>query len=815
MHKTGFLPLCGLAIAALTVGLGAFLTVSGAPDFYSCDGMMMPASDAEAYVAKHASGKSVSEFCAVARPARAVAGEEEEEGKIPTDRPGEALSFRTLSLRDERGVVAEDGLVKAAEHAKVMAGSADGRALRAKQISRTSWTWLGPGNIGGRIRSLVIHRTNPNIMWVGSVSGGIWKTTNGGSSWAPQNDFMANLAVTALVVDPSNPNLLYAGTGEGFFNLDALRGAGIFKTANGGTTWTRLNATNNANFHFVNRLAISPTAVPQRRILAATNAGIFRSLNGGASWTKVRTGQTTDVDFHPTNSNLAIASSFGGRAYYSTNGGQTWRPATGLPVTSQPFAGRIELAYAKSDPNFVFASVDNQGGQLWYSQNGGRSYQLISTGVQFLSQQGWYDNTIWVDPSNYCRLIVGGVDLYGYYSTTNCLDSVTKLSQWQSWEDGTSAHADQHVIVQHPGFNGTSNQTVFFANDGGIYRNRLDRIGPTSGWQFLNNNLGITQFYSAAGNPTTGEIIGGTQDNGSLFYKPSTGPQNWRLTFGGDGGFSAADPSNPNVFYGEYVYLNIFRSSNRGVSGNLIVNGLGDTNRCANFIAPFILDPNQSNRMLAGGCGLWRSNNVRTGSPPAWSRIKPNIAGNVPISAIAVLKGNSNHVWVGHNNGDIYKSTNALAANPTWVKVDRANMPNRFVTRIALKTANEVFTTFGGFSPDNVWRTANGGTTWADRTGVGVTGLPSAPVRSIVIHPTRRNWLYVGTEVGVFVSEDNGVRWTAPQSGPANVSVDELFFLNNNVIVAATHGRGLFKSNTLTPPAPRPPSPPEQQAALE
>ena len=223
-------------------------------------------------------------------------------------------------------------------------------------------------------------------------------------------------------------------------------------------------------------------------------------------------------------------------------------------------------------------------------------------------------------------------------------------------------------------------------------------------------------------------------------------------------------------------------------------------NQTALFISPFILDPNNSNRMLAGGQSLWRTNDAKTpntsSSGPSWASIKGPISG-VEISAVAVAKGNANIIWVGYNNGELYKTTNGTAATPTWTQVDSAATPGRYVTRITIdpRNPNVVYATFGGFSPDNVWRTTNGGSTWTDITGSGTTSLPDAPVRSLVVNPNNSNWLYVGTEVGVFASEDGGAHWATATDGPANVSVDELFWMGNK-LVAATHGRGMYVADT-------------------
>jgi len=687
------------------------------------------------------------------------------------DHPGEAAAFRNLQLQDEKGFIPADAFINAKKHIDTMANFAP-RAPLTGGIDRNSWEWIGPGNIGGRIRSIVIHPTNPNKMWIGSVSGGIWETTDGGASWLPVWDFMPNLAISTMVMDPTNSNVMYAGTGEGFYNADGIRGAGVFKSTDGGTSWSRLASTANSSWYYVNRLAMSPDGAT---LLAATNSGIWRSTGGGSTWSRRATTRTLDIDFHPTDNNRAIAGDGSGNAYYSTNGGITW-------TTVSIGGGRVEVTYAPSTPTTVYASVDQNSGEIWKSTDGGASYTRVNTGNNFLGGQGWYDNIIWVDPTNANTVIVGGIDLW---RSTDGGATLTKISRW--WSAPASAHADHHVIVAHPNFNGSSNKTVFFGNDGGIYKaDDVYTVAGTSGWQELNNNLGITQFYGAAGNVSSGVIVGGTQDNGTLRYNGGT--ETWTAMFGGDGGFCAADPSDPNYFYGEYVYLQIHRSTDGGISSSFIYNGITDAGSNANFIAPFILDPNNPNTLLAGGASLWRSTNVKA-STPSWTAIKSSVGSR--ISAIAVAKGDSNTIWVGHNNGNVYKSTNG---GTSWTQVD-TSLPNRYVMRIAIDANNHniVYVTFSGFSSDNVWRSANAGSTWADITGSGGTGLPDAPVRSLVIHPTDSAWLYVGTEVGIFVSEDTGATWNLPHDGPATVSVDELFWMGNTLI-AASHGRGLFKN---------------------
>ena len=492
-----------------------------------------------------------------------------------------------------------------------------------------------------------------------------------------------------------------------------------------------------------------------------------------------------DVDFHPTDDTKCIASGPLGRAFYSTNGGVNWTAATGLAAGSR----RVEVTYATATPTTVYASVELNSGEVYRSVDGGHTYTLRNTGTNYLGGQGWYDNTVWAgDPTNANLVVVGGLDLY---RSGNGGTTLTQISQW--WLAPASPHADHHMIVSHPKYNGTSNRTVYFGNDGGIYKaGDVTTVVGTTGWQVLNHNYGVTQFYGAAGNTSSGRIVGGTQDNGTIRYSPppgaNTGPQGYTTMFGGDGGLAASDPTNPNFFYGEYVHLQIHRSINAGASSSYIFTGITDVPNNTNFIAPFILDPNNPNTMLAGGLSLWRSTNV-TASTPTWASIKPATASF--ISAVDAARLASNIIWVGHNNGDVYRSTNGTAASPTWTQMDNGAtpLPDRYCTRVTISSGNSsrVYATFGGYLSGNIWKTTNGGTSWAD---IG-TSLPATPVYDVEEHPSNPNFLYAATEIGVFASANGGTTWYPTNLGPANVAVFELTWMKT-LLVAVTHGRGLF-----------------------
>jgi len=720
------------------------------------------------------------------------------------DDPDGALRYRLLRLQDEHGHIPDNAWVTALEQKKQMPHNQlvwphEENLQNSERhtdkihnpdlanIEPNAWSWLGPGNIGGRVRSILIHPTNPSIMWAGAVSGGIWKTTNGGQHWFPLNDFLPSLAISCMAMDPSNPNVLYAGTGESAGSQSYAPGAGIFKSMDGGETWFQLTSTTDPyGWRHINRIAINPSN--GQVILAATSGGILRSTNGGASWSYTFFNTTMDVNFSPSNGNRAIAGSQSdGAAYYSFDGGINWSRAAGLPGT-----GRVEIAYAPNNPSIVYASVDANGGELYRSTDGGQSYVLRNTGNTYFrhspgdaGSQGWYDNAVWVDPTNSNVVIVGGIDLW---RSTDGGATIKRISRW--WDAPNSAHADQHFIVEHPFFNGSTNMTVYFGNDGGVYRtDNVYTVVDSTGWIELNNNLGITQFYGAAGNAASGRIIGGTQDNGTLRY--TGGTESWNTAAGGDGGECAFDPTDPNYFYGEYQYLGLHRSTDGGATGShRITAGLTDAEQqTAMFVAPFVLDPNNPNTLIAGGASLWRSTNVKA-STPNWTVIKPYNSNVGYVTAIAVAKGNSNVVWLAHSSGQIYFTTNGTATTPSWTRVDQSGFPYRFPTSITIDTNNHsrVFVTFGGFRPDNVWRTTNGGQTWTNLS----SNLPEAPVYTFAMWHRNPNWLYVGTEIGVFATSDGGATWSPSNTGPANTAVDELFWMNDT-LVAATHGRGLYK----------------------
>lgn len=742
--------------------------------------------------------------------------------KHRTDAPDEALAFRAMQQRDESGKVKANGLLEAlSQRAAISPPTALAKSVLpdAAGIARTNWTWLGPGNVGGRVRAISPHPTTPDELLIGSVSGGIWRTIDGGASWTPLSDFLPNVAVSCVVRDPSNANVIYACTGEGFFNFDAVRGLGIFKSTDNGNTWAQMTSTNpttaGGDWLNVNRLAINPTN-PQI-MLAATNGGAYRSADGGASWIRTygtipATGfsrRVLDVAFSPVNSNIAVlgegrhyngTASDGAAVASSADGGQTWTRNLLNTATKTGNSGRVEIAIAKSNPSIVYALVDMNAGELYRSLDGGVTWtpnaplanNTALTNV--LSNQGWYNNTIWVAPNDPNRIIVGGVTLR------------MSIDGGVNWTPIGYLHSDHHALVSDPNY--ATNGTIYGGNDGGVHKStNANTPTPTTttlpSWTNLNNGLGITQFYGGAGK-SGGRITGGTQDNGSLYW---TGSTNWLKFFGGDGGDSAADPIDGNYIYGETQRGGIVRYTQAltnpvAFGGEFICAGLLDagcnfTSGPINFIPPIRLDPNDANTLLVGADRLWKSNNVKASpaSAVAWSAIKPSLLvnGNY-ISAIAVAPGNANIIWVGYNFGDVACTTNGTAAVPTWTVVP--GTPLRMVTRITIDESNNnrVFIANGGYSAPNLHVTILGCTASPNYANIH-NQLPAAPIRALTRHPTQSTWLYAGTEVGLFTSEDSGASWFTTNDGPGTVSVEEIFFLDATTVVTATHGRGMYSAS--------------------
>lgn len=659
-----------------------------------------------------------------------------------------------------------------------------------------NWNEAGPDNISGRALGVTIHPTQTNRIWLGTAGGGIWYSETRGSTWEPINDFLPSLAINTIAIKPDSPSTMFAGTGEGYFNGDALQGAGLLTSTDSGFTWSIVNGTQ--SWTSIDSIEFNPTNPNIIFVTTSHRGGLYRSTDGGQTFQADLTGaHFVSAKYLTDGSALLVTfldlSTYQYHTARSTDNGASWTLVNTLGTIGN-FYSRIDLATTPSNPTIVYASVASQAGSQ--GQADCHIYQSTNSGVDWTQKAGgygasWYSNPIWVDPTNPNLVVVGGVDIYRSIDGGGTL---TKIMDWTLY----NPHADLHGIVNDPAYDGNLNKRVYVATDGGMYvANDITTVSINSGWDAKTNGCHSTQYYGADG--VFGALYGGLQDNGSTKLVP--GNQTAIRTFGGDGGFSELDPTNGLYYYGEYVDLELHRSSNGGASADFIYNFLPDAGVSANFIAPFILDPNTPTGLWAGGTSLWYSSNSRD-SLPYFARAKWPTSNNSPISAIAVANTDSNTAWVGHNDGEIFVSHNALQSPVNNWTVISGLPTGRKVNRILIDSDNKntVYVGFGGYSSNNLWVTKDGGVTWTSLAGAPGHGLPFAPVNGIARHPSRPLWLFAGTDVGLVWSTDGGLNWSSNIIGPAAVAVDECRFVHGtNTLLLATHGRGLWTADLTLP----------------
>jgi PKD repeat protein len=683
-------------------------------------------------------------------------------------------------------------------------------AYEAAEISRNriqrnvDWTEHGPDNIGGRTRAIMFDPNDATYskLWAGGVSGGLWYTddiTAVAPVWIQINDFWANMAVTTIAYDPTNTQTFYVGTGEGWYNSDAVRGGGIWKTSDGGSTWAQLASTDNDdNFYYVQKIIVHPTTGD---VYAGTRGdnwgegGVYRSANGGSTWTRVLTdsqgSRCSDLEFGANNSIYAATGIwYEGGVYKSTNG-TSWTQISnnnnGFPSSG---FNRIELATAPSDPNVLYAignggSGDNDIEFFVKSSNGGTSWTNINipnnaNGVHFTRGQSWYDLILSVHPTDANTVFAGGVDLH---KTTNSGTSWSQISHWYGGFSLPYVHADQHGMAFRP----THADFIVFSNDGGIH------VSSDGGSTYDEKNSGynVTQFYACAIHPTSGNnyFLAGAQDNGSQQFSNATGIVSTIEVTGGDGAYCFIDQSDPDHQITSYVYNNYYRSTNGGSNFYSI-----SSDNSGRFINPTDYDDDAN--ILYSALDEYSLKIIEdiTGSYDVGTVSGLNLGSTA--SHIRISPFSDNTVFVGTGSGRIYKLTNTNSSSVTSTQITGNSMPYGYVSCIEIgANENQMIATYSSYGVISVWETQDGGNSWSNKEG----DLPDMPVRWALYNPNDRTEVILATEVGVWFTDnfDNASpSWTASNSGLANVRTDMLQIRDSdNLVIAATHGRGLFSSD--------------------
>jgi PKD repeat protein len=659
-----------------------------------------------------------------------------------------------------------------------------------------NWTLIGPtttiptGGGAGRVNFVRFDPANTNIIYVGSPGGGVWKTTNGGTSWATTTDNLPVIGCTDIAIHPTNSQILYLATGDG--DASDTYSIGVYKSTDGGATWSTTGLTwLVTNGRVISRLLINPQN--PNTIHAASSNGIYRTQNGGVSWTQI-TGTNglnmKDIEYRPGDTTTVYACSTT-RFYKSTNGGTSYTNITsGLPATTA--VSRLSIAVTAANATYVYLLASNtaygfQG--IYRSTDNGTTFTTRATTPNLLGWsntggdtggQGWYDLALAVSPSNADHVIVGGVNIW---RSTNGGTNWTINAHWTG-SGAPYVHADIHALEYIPG----SATTYYAGCDGGLFRT----TNSGTAWTDLSNGLQISQAYRIGLSATNQNLLlTGWQDNGTNRW---SGTATWARPLGGDGMECIIDYTNANVQYGELYYGEIYRTTTGGnLTTNIVASGGTGVAANGDWVTPFIMNPQRATTLVVGKASAYKS--VNRGG--AWTALGATAAGTGNIVAMAYAPSDSNYLYVAKTNR-FFASTNSGVAFTD--RTGTLPVASAAITYIAVSSANpqRVWVTFSGYSAANkVFYSADAGVTW---TSYG-TGLPNIPVNCIVYqNGSASDILYCGTDVGVYYRDNTAGSWAAYNTGLPNVSVRELEIqYTANKLRAATFGRSIWQTDLNTP----------------
>jgi photosystem II stability/assembly factor-like uncharacterized protein len=659
-----------------------------------------------------------------------------------------------------------------------------------------AWQNIGPKNVGGRTLSIAIHPTDTNTVWLGSASGGLWKSVTGGtgsSAWTQVPLGFPVLGVSSVVIDPVNPSIMFIGTGETYNYQNALMGVsirttrgsygiGILKSTDAGITWTKsLDWTYQQN-RGVWDIIFNP--LNTNVLYAGTTEGIYKSENAGSSWMQIASMKMVmDLAIDRIDTNIVYAGvgnlgSANPGVYRSTDSGINWtRLTAGLPITH---TGRTTISTYHANPKIVMASIGNDFSTrgLYRSTNQGLTWtQMSGSAPDYLTYQGWFSEGVEMKWDDSSKVVVSGVD---FYKSTNSGSNLIKKNTSSS--GSKYMHVDHHDIVSNP----RDPNKIYIGTDGGLFRS--DDFGEN--FYDCNSGYVTTQFYAGFSNSTKDSTlaIGGLQDNGTWIYY---GSPNWTKATGGDGVMTAINTSNDRMLYSSSQYLQVYKSTNRGLNWSTILSS--SSSSITNFIAPLIISPSHPNILYSGRKNVIKS--TQNGS--SWFDISSELDGN-KIQTLAVSYTSPDTLYAGTTptssiRAGIFKSTNG---GVNWTNIT-ALLPNRYPMDIAVNPnkSYEIYVAYSGFATPHIYRSTNGGVTWLNIQA----GLPDIPFQSIVIDPKYDNIVYVGTDLGIYVSTNRGESWYSFNEGlpDAAIITDLTISESNRKLRASTHGNGVFERKLI------------------
>ncbi|QQS35832.1 MAG: T9SS type A sorting domain-containing protein [Ignavibacteriales bacterium] len=713
-----------------------------------------------------------------------------------------AMQFMNMKRSYPGTDIPSDGYQKAYDYSRLTFDKS------ANKLTTYTWEQIGPHNIGGRTLDVEFNPQNPNTIFAGAASGGLWRSYTGGlgaMAWERIETGFPMLGVSSIAIQQSDSNTIYIGTGEVYnyqmsLGGEVIRttrgsyGIGILKSTDYGNTWIKSLDWSYNQERGVNEVEIDPNN--SSIIWAATSEGIFKSTNAGATWNisnNVLMG--FDIAINPLNSNIVYVShgnlgSVGHGIYRTTNGGTNWTKLTnGLPLT---FGGKAIFSMYKTNPQIIYVSIGNgdaSGAGTWLCKttNGGDNWTIVNT-TDYATYQGWYSHWVGVHPTNPDFLLTGGIDIY---KSTNGGTNLNIKTDWAAWYFGVTipgepegpsdyVHADQHSVTFHP----TNPNIIYFGTDGGVFRTTDG--GETFGG--CNGGYQSTQFYngfsSSFQTPNLG--IGGLQDNATAIFE---GTVAWRRVIGGDGCQTGINAANENILYGTSQYLNLLRSTNRGLNWSGITPG-GRVSPA--FVAPFIICQSNPSVIYAGSKVFHRSTN--SGSSWTLGNGGVQLDGN-EILAIGVSATSTDTVYVGTapttTTAHVFRSTNG---GSTFTNITGI-IPDRYIDDIAVDPSDSkvVYVVVSGFGTSHLFKSTNAGNDWID---IGST-LPDVPSSAIVVNPFNTQQLFFGNDIGVYFSPDAGLSWYEYMIGlPQSAMIMDLSIVrSDNRIRAATHGNGVYEAD--------------------
>jgi photosystem II stability/assembly factor-like uncharacterized protein len=705
---------------------------------------------------------------------------------------------------------------------------------------------IGPAVMGGRIDDFAVVESDPRIVYAGTASGGIWKTTNGGTTWTPIFDKEEVSTIGDLTIAPSDPSIIYVGTGEANHRQSSSWGNGMYKTLDGGKTWQHLGLNET---HHIGRIVVHPTnpdivyvAAVGKLWSANKERGVYKTTDGGKTWQQVLfinedTG-VNDIAIDPQSPNTLYAGAYqrrrtvfgyngsgpGSALYKTTDGGATWKKLTrGLPYDTEnaptPLppnrleTGRIGVNIYRKDPNVVYVLIEHANGGIFRSNDKGETWTRMSE----TNPRPMYYSKVHIDPNNDQRVWVLGAPLY--FSEDGGRTFTTAR--------GSRIHSDHHAMWINP----NNSDHIILGGDGGIHWT----YDQGRSWDFV-NTIPLGQFYEiGADNSKPYKICGGLQDNNtwcgpSMSFNPrGIDNDDWYTIGGGDGFYAQPDPNDPDTVYGESQDGNLYRRNLRTGESRSIRPAPAEGERPYRFQwnSPIVISAHNPTTIYYGGNFLFKSTN----RGDAWTKISPDLTTNVDRNTMPIMgkvpdrNTRSRHDGVQQFPTITTVSESPLTANILWVGTDDGNLQvtrdggatwknvvgevkglpkGTYVSRVVASRHNQgtAYATFDGHRMGDfkvyVYMTDNFGESWRSIA----SDLPQNNGIANVIreHPRNPNLLFVGTEYGAYFSFDKGGSWTKIKMNLPTVPVDDiLIHPRENDLILGTHGRSLWIMDDITP----------------